>query len=270
MKKPLNSLLAMTLAAMLMLSFTSCDNEPVDQRPELPPVESFVMDFSNFTNQPAGMKNSELTYKNFLLSFTTVAYWSAKAAMITALPAAAYTYALSETPEYTEDEVWEWSYEFEHDGISYKATLLGKRLDNEEFSVEMFIAEASMPEEEYKWFDGVVRYDHTVASWNLYKEGNLAVLEIYWNNDFETEEADLTYTYVEPDQTETGSYITWEYRPGEDFDASYNMSMSEGMTVIEWNVSNMGGRIQSPAFYEDENWHCWDSFDNGLADIACE
>ena len=134
----------------------------------------------------------------------------------------------------------------------------------------MVISPASLPEEGTLWFDGVVRYDHTSAQWTFYKEGSIAVLEAEWNKDFETEEADLTYTYVEPDQTETGSYIMWEYRPGEVYDAAYTISTSESVIHIEWNLSTIEGRIKAPAYFEDEAWHCWDSFANGLGDIACE
>ena len=258
------------MAVMVLFTVTSCDKEKIENRPELPPVESLVMDFSDFSAPPAAMKSSELSYVNFLFSYTTVSFWSASAVLVTALPVAAYTHALSQTPEYLGENTWEWSFEFQHNSLSYLATLTGKRLNNEEFSMDMVISPASMPEEGVKWFDGVIRYDHTSADWTVYKEGSLAVLEIAWNMDYETEEADLTYTYVEPDKEETGSYIMWAYRPGEVYDAAYTVSMSQGMTNIEWNVSTIEGRVKALAYFEDEEWHCWDSYTNGLADIACE
>ena len=257
------------LTAVVLFTFASCDKEPVDQRPELPPLESLAMDFSDFANQPGGMKSSELSYVNFLYSYTSVSFWNASAVLVSALPVAAYTHALTMTPEYLGDNTWEWSFEFQHNALTYKATLTGKRLNNEEFSMEMLIGLASMPEEGVLWFDGVIRYDHTSADWTLYKEGSLAVLEIAWNKDYETEEADLTYTYVEPEQDETGSYIMWEHRPGEVYDAAYTISMSEGLINIEWNVSTIEGRVKSLAYFDDDNWHCWDSYVNGLADIEC-
>ena len=258
------------LTAMILFTVTSCDKEPVEYRPELPPVESLVMDFSDFSTPPAGSKSSELSYVNFVYSYTTLSFWNASAVLVSALPVAAYTHALSLTPEYLGDHTWEWSFEFQHNSITYEATLTGMRLNNEEFSMEMVIGPASNPEEGVKWFDGVIRYDHTSADWTLYKEGSIAVLEIAWNMDYETDEADLTYTYTEPDQEETGSYIMWEYRPGEAYDAAYTISMSAGMILIEWNVSTIEGRVKAPAYFEDEAWHCWDSFANGLVDMVCE
>ena len=62
----------------------------------------------------------------------------------------------------------------------------------------------------------------------------------------------------------------WDYNPGEVFDAAYTISMSEGVTNIEWNVSTIEGRVKAPAFFENEYWHCWDSYANGLMDMVCE
>lgn len=258
------------IAFMVLFTLTSCDKEKVENRPELPPVESLAMDFSNFASPPAGMKSTEAGYVNFVLSYTTVSFWSASAMLVTALPVAAYTHALAQTPEYLGDNIWEWSFEFQHNSLTYLATLTGERLNDEEFSMDMVISPASMPEEGVRWFDGVIRYDHTSADWTVYREGSIEVLEIAWNKDYETQEADLTYTYTEAGQEETGSYIMWEYRPGEVYDAAYTISMSRGMTSIEWNLSTIEGRVKAPAYFEDEEWHCWDSLASGLNDIACE
>lgn len=269
MKKPLKLIAAFALTALVLFTVTSCDKEPVENRPELPPVESLVMDFSDFTSPPGAMKNSDLSYVNFVFSYTTVSFWSASAVLVSALPVAAYKNALIQSPEYLGDNTWEWAFDFTWDSQAYVATLTGARINNEEFSMEMIIAPAAMPEQGTLWFDGVARYDHTSADWTFYKGGTTAVLEISWNKDFETEEADLTYTFTEPDQTETGSYIMWDYRPGEVYDVAYTISMSEGMINIEWNALSIEGRVKSPAYFEDENWHCWDSYANGLVDIEC-
>jgi hypothetical protein len=270
MRKQLRLTAVAALAVTLIFTATSCDKEPVNKRPELPPVETMIMDFSDFTTQPAGTKGTDFPSENFIYSYLTVGYWSVSAVVITALPVAAYTNALTQTPEYLGDNTWEWSFEFPLNNLNYLATLTGTRINNEEFSVEMIIAQALLPNEGVKWFDGMVRYDHTSADWTFYKEGTIAVLEIEWNKDFVTEAADLTYTYTEPEQAETGSYIKWAYSPGDLFDAAYTVSMSEGMTNIEWNVSTIEGRVKAPAHFGDDSWHCWDSYTNGLADMECE
>jgi len=265
-----NRLLAIILSISMVAAFSSCDKEPVSKRPELPPLESLVMDFSDFNQQPAGMKGTTETYENFLHAYGTVLLWNVASAATIALPAAAYAHALDQEPEYLGDHIWEWSFELDLQGGSYGVVLTGTRLNNEEFSMEMVIHSSLLPEQEMKWFDGVVRYDHTHAVWNLYGEGGVKKMEAEWNKDYETEAGDLTYTYVEPDHEETGSFITYSYMPGEVFDASFTSSLSERETVIQWNTSTLKGRIRDASLFGDNDWHCWEAASNGLADMVCE
>jgi len=248
----------------------SCEKDKEEDPPELPPVESMLMDFSAFSEQPAGAKGTEATYANFLYSYATVGFWSLSATLVSALPVAAYGHALQQSPVYLGDQTWEWSFDFMLNNVQYSAILTSERLSNEEFSMDMSIGLAAAPATAVKWFDGVVRYDHTHATWTIYKDGTQPVLEIEWNKDFETEKADLTYTFVEQDHAQQGSYIMWDYNPGAGFDGAYNISLAEGMTTIEWNTETIKGRVMSMVQFQDEEWHCWDSKANGLADITCE
>lgn len=269
MKKQIISGFAVVLTATLMFSLTSCDKEPVDQRPTLPPVESMMMDFSDFDEEPAGSKGSASTYQNFTKAYLTVGFWNLSVGLVSAIPVAAYGHALQQEAEFMGDNSWEWSYDFTLNGVSYAAILTANRISNEEFTVDMSIAYSAFPGQSVKWFDGVVRYDHTQADWTFYKDGNIPVLEIAWNKNFETEAADLTYTYTEPDQNETESYVMWEYIPGADLDAAYTVSMSAGMTNIQWNTLTIKGQIKEPASFGDDAWHCWDAKANGFVDIEC-
>jgi hypothetical protein len=265
----IKSISVVLLSIFILFTVSSCDKEPVDQRPELPPLESLAMDFSDFTEEPAGTKGTLVTYANFGYSYLTVAYFNVLATLVSALPVTAYTYALQQTPVYVGDKTWEWTFDFPWNFANYTATLTGARINNEEFSMEMVIALSAAPDAGVKWFDGVVRYDHTHATWTIFKNGTTAVLGIEWNKDFETGEADLTYTYTEPGQVETGSYISLAYLPGEVFDAAYTISLSDGMTNIEWNLDSVEGRVKAPAHFGDNDWHCWDSQVNGLVDKVC-
>ena len=266
----LKQLTAILLVLTLVISITSCDKEPVDQRPELPPIESLVMDLSDFSQLPAGAKGTSETYENFFQAYLTVQFWSWASLATVALPATAYANALHQDPEYLGDQTWEWSFGLDLQEGSFEVVLTGERINNEEFSMAMVIYSSELPEQGMKWFDGVVRYDHTHAEWNLYGEEGVKMLEAVWNKDYETEAGDLTYTYVEPDQEESGSYIMYSYMPEEVYDASFSISLSGGMTVIEWNTETLEGRIQSESEFGDSEWHCWDSAANGLADKVCE
>jgi hypothetical protein len=266
----LRQTIAMILGTTMVFGFTSCDKEPVDQRPELPPAESLVMDFSDFNELPAGEKATAATYENFTQAYLTVQFWSWASLATVAIPATAYAEALQQEPEYLGDHTWEWSFGLDSQSGSFEVVLTGERINNEEFSMEMVMYATALPEQGMKWFDGVVRYDHTHAEWNLYGEGGVKMLEAVWNKDYETEAGDLTYTYVNPDQEETGSYIMYSYMPDEVYDASFTISLSGGMTEIEWNTATLEGRIQSESKFGDSDWHCWDSAASGLADKVCE
>ncbi|MFO7670416.1 MAG: hypothetical protein R6W31_12210 [Bacteroidales bacterium] len=269
MRRQMNPMNMAALAAVVLLLITSCDKEPVDLRPELPPMKTMMMDFSDFSEQPATSKGSATTYQNFLRSYLTVGFWNVSVTLVSALPLAAYIYALEQTPVYLGENTWEWSYEFSLNNVGYAATLSAMRINNEEFTVEMVIAFSALPGNGVKWFDGVVRYDHTSAGWTFYKEGTIPVLEIAWNKDYESEAAGLTYTYTEQGQKENGSYIQWEYIPGGVYDAAYTVSMADGTTYIEWSTTTVEGRIKDHVFFGDDLWHCWDSYANGLADRVC-
>jgi len=266
----LQRLTLVLLTISIMFGFVSCDKEPVDERPELPPLESLVMDFSDFNQQPGEMKGTAVTVENFTTAYVSVMFWNLASVATVALPAAAYAHALQQDPEYLGDHTWEWAFDFELQQVSYTATLKGARINNEEFSMEMVIALSEAPEAGVKWFDGVVRYDHTQAAWNLYGEGGVKILEAVWNKDYETEAGDLTYTYVKPGQDETGSYIMYSYTPGAVYDASFTSSLSGGEAMIQWNITTLEGRIMDEVHFGDSEWHCWDSADNGLADRVCE
>jgi len=261
--------MAMMLSAGLLAGLVSCESEN-NTVPELPPVESMVMNFSDFESAPAGSKGTAETYNNFIYSYVTIGFWNITATLVTVLPVAAYAVALDQTPVKTGDLTWEWSYSFKYGAFNYDVILEAERINNESFSAVMMVALSSMPDSPVKWFDGVVRYDHTMASWTIYKEGSVPVLNIEWNKNFETGIADLTYTYVEAGKDETGSYIMWAMDPAVALDASYAVSLAAGQSKIEWNSTTIEGRVKAPLHFGDELWHCWESQANGLMDKDCE
>jgi len=258
------------IMASILVSGVSCDKENTDERPDLPPWESLFMDFSDFADGPAQTKSIVSTYDNFFQAFTTVAFWNSVTTVTMALPAAAYynITLMSSSPEYLGDSRWEWSKEFKVQNVDYIATLTGERLNNEEFSMEMKIALAAIPNIKTVWFDGIIRYDHTHAEWNLYKNDptNVRILQVEWNKDFETGIADMIYTYVEPGANEFGSYIMFGIIPGSDYDAYYTVSLAAGTVNIEWDRQSKAGRIKDPVNWGDSDWHCWNDL---LQDIVC-
>ena len=260
----------MALVVTVLLGTQSCNKEPVEDRPDLPPIESLLMDFSDFSSSAGDTKASVESYVNFNHAFTTLAFWTGATTLTMALPVTAYGYALQQTPEYLGNNKWEWSFEFTWNSVNYKATLTGTRISNEEFTMEMLIGLAALPGEGVLWFDGTCRYDHTHASWTIYSEGTVAGLEIEWTKDYELGDGSLQYTYVMPDEEETGSYLIYEYAPEELYDASFTVSLAAGTTMIQWDTASKAGHVQDEVKFQDTSWHCWDALVNNLADISCE
>ncbi len=265
----LTNLFFLMIIISSVLLITSCDKENLDERPDLPPVESLIMNFSDFQQQPIDSKGIVVTYNNFSYSYFTVFFWNTFTTVTLILPVTAYGYALQQEPVYIGDSKWEWSYEFTSGGFDFVATLTGERLNNEEFTMDMSIALASLPNAGFTWFDGVVRYNHTQATWKIYKNDNgtsVKILEVLWEKDFETEVTSLKYTYTETGQDETGSYVLYGLNPEMVYDASYTVSLSGSMINIEWDRETKAGRVKNPDYFVDSAWHCWN---NLLQDIDC-
>ncbi|MBE0654659.1 MAG: hypothetical protein IH594_12720, partial [Bacteroidales bacterium] len=250
----------------VLFTYTSCEkDEP--EAPELPPLEAFAMDFSDFSNPNYAMaskKSATDPYYNFGYSFVTVTAWNTVATLVMAIPTATYAAALNDTPEYLGDNTWEWNFNAQVQSFSYSARLVATRISNEEFKAEMFVSSSSSvfaSFEDFKWFEGVIRYDHTHASWTLYESPSnpTALLTMEWNKDFETGLWDITYTNVKQGAAESGSYIKFEVTDDSQYDARYTISSNEGMVKIEWNRETKAGRVMSPIFFEDSLWRCWNA-----------
>ena len=261
---------AFIFAVILIAGISSCKKEDKPEQPQLPPYESMIMDFSDFDQTPSSSKAVINEYNNFINAYVSVAFWNSITTSTIIIPALAYSEMLlnSGDPDLIDDNTWVWTKQFGHHDVAYTATLTAIRLNNEEFSMEMKIASAAYPDQGMVWFDGVVRYDHTHALWNLYKfdEGAVKVIEAEWNKDFETGVSDLKYTFVEAGSDEYGSYIISGVNPALEYDAYYTVSLSSNTVNIEWDKESKAGRIKNPAYFEDSEWHCWN---NMLVNIEC-
>ncbi len=91
-------LAAIVLAASFLFVSTSCDKGPNENSPELPPLESLMMSFSDFDAPRADAKASGEPHLNFNYAFTSLVFWSGASAITMALPVAAYGYASSFRP----------------------------------------------------------------------------------------------------------------------------------------------------------------------------
>lgn len=261
----------MIIAAMASaIVFAGCSKED-SEPPELPPMESLVMDFSDFNNPSDTLQSLKAagTYHNWGVAFLSVSVWNAMITLGTAVPVAAYAEALRQNPVYLGDSRWEWSYDITVMSIQFSASLIAERISNEEFTAEMYITRPGAGGfEDFKWYEGTIRYDHTGASWTLYENpaNPSPIVTIVWNRDWEAGSLDLTYTNVKAGDNENGSFISFSVDPSKEYDAAYTISLSAGVINIEWNRETKAGRIKSPVRFGNSMWHCWNS---SLQSMVC-
>jgi len=264
MKRVILNSTSILLVVLLLsgLTFRSCNKE---QAPELPPVSSFVMDFSDFEDTTdASKKSTEATYINWAHSAGTVLFWNIITTVTMAVPVATYTAMLDQTPVYLGDNSWQWSANVTLNLTNYSARLVGTRISNEEFTMEMYVTAVGLSNfEDFKWFEGTIRYDHTHALWTLYETPSApsTFLSVEYNIDYEADAYDMTYTFLRTGDNEYGSSIAYAYDSADTtYNSSYVITASSNTVDIEWHRMDKNGRVMDPAFYSDELWHYWDIY----------
>lgn len=248
----------MALMVIFVLVATSCNKDEKNGAPEMPPIESFQMDFSDFQEFPdtTGNLKSLVGYQHFTYSYVTVGVWNLITAVALAVPVAVYLESFNHTPESLGDDIWQWTYSKD----VYTARMVASRISNERFTIEMFISKTGGEAfEDFKWFEGTIRYDHTHASWQLYESpaNNVQWLDIEWTKDWEADTSQITYTNVKAGAEEFGSYITYGITDDADYDAFYTLYSAEGEVNIKYNTETKEGRVKAPVYFEDGEWHCW-------------
>jgi hypothetical protein len=265
------SKIIVSLFVISLLFSAGCKKDDPGDPPELPPFEALVMDFSDFNDEgdTLSLQKALATYQNWGHSFANVAVWNIIITVTMAVPTAAYLEAFQHTPVYLGDNKWEWKYSVTLD-VTYTAVLQTQRIDNETFKAEMYITKSGLlGYQNFKWFEGTVRYDHTHAMWTMYENpaNSGAFLQVEWNKDWVALEADITYTIVKMGDPENGSYIKYEIDNSGDYDRAYTISTSPGDINIEWNASTHMGRVMDEVkFGIGSGWQCWNEM---LQDTDC-
>ncbi len=257
----------LVLVMGLAITFTSCENSPKVM--DLPPTESLQIDMDLFPSAGAGNKSAIVSQGNFGYSFGTIFIWQSVLVINVAIPIAAYAEAFNHTPMYLGDESWEWSYSVPVNSVIYEASLIGTRIDNETFSIEMYLSKSGEDDfTDFLWFSGVISYDHSVATWSVNHSpyNPVAFLEIEYNKDFDANSANIRYTVIDQDNDLYQAYIAYGIDPANDYDAYYTVMTGDGYTYIEWSTTNSAGRVKNTDHFGDALWHCWDSL---LQDVDC-
>lgn len=281
-----NKLFSVLLALVILATtFVSCEGEKDPIPPEFPPYESMTIDFNNAENTTKSAASTSTIEGpwNYLTAGVTVGYWSAVLGVTLFVPVETFNEAFlyEENAVYLGDDTWEWKYELDIFGITYSARLVST-VQADEVQWEMFIAvKALLFLGEFKWFEGISATDGSSGNWTFYYSPELPeeVLNINWKVEGE-EIGEARYTYVldadngEEEQLLAGSYLEYGLKDAY-FDAFFNIHYmlkseeADGFkdVFVESSSADFSGRIKALHYFQDEDWHCWDSF--GL-DTVCE
>jgi hypothetical protein len=258
-------LLIILIISLPSCYFISCKKDKGDP-PLLPPYESMVIDFSNFTSQKksydaaARGKGTESSTWEFAAS--VAGEWNTLISSYIEVPLAAFEAAINFKPEYVSENLWEWSYDFSQGLNAYKANLQGKISTNSD-SWKMYITfEGTGGYNEFLWIEGSSKTDGSGGQW-IFKESVQSPAPLFqtdWTKSGD-EVTSVKYTYLKND-TNKDSFINYLIFPGGSFDASYNIHFSNGLysdSDIEWNITTRDGRLKCIDYSQDENWYCWDT-----------
>jgi hypothetical protein len=258
----LNKFVAILLA--LTFTFTSCsddDEATPETPPEIPPVGSMLMDFSNFEQDGGGRTTSAV---NWASAAVIVGVWNVAIGVTLAVPVAAFAASINQTPAYdTERKVWVWSFDYDFVGRTYTAELTGKLIED---GVEwkMYISQED-GFQDFLWYTGQMDTGGTYGYWLLNRSPERAVefLRIDWEKEGEGI-GSIKYTDITEGSEGNGSYIEYGKNANTDFNTFYNLygAKEDESISIEWNDTTGAGRIQ----INDGDFQCWDE---NFQDVDC-
>lgn len=254
--------------AFAIILASSCTKEN-PQPPFSPPSEaSLVIDFSQFPDADGKMEQTNGGV-NVVVAATSFSIWQTLLAVGLAVPVHAFKEVSQQTPTYnSETDSWEWSLSFNLANIVHAARLEGK-LEGNHINWSMYISKAGHFNN-FLWFYGTSLANETGGEWHLMENPNnpSPILNIAWqksNNEF-----DIQYYNAVPNSSENGSYIKYGVdNSNGDYNAYYDiwLATNNNAANIEFNTAQKSGRIKMPSYFNDSNWHCWDS---SLNDIVCD
>jgi hypothetical protein len=272
-------LVSVTVVVLLFSLFVGCGDDSgtgaKPTPPEIPPVSSFVMDFSEFTTsqeyQPSGSDRvgDHMSMHNWSWAATNVLVWNTLITVGLAVPVAAFIESFNHEPTRQPDGTWVWDYNFTVNQVVHLAELHG-RVVEEEVQWEMYISKEG-EYTDFLWYWGASDLGATEGTWTLFDNPTdpTPLVGIGWHRDPGSGTGDIKYSNVVPEGQENGGYIFYGTTDGDPYDAFYDI-YNKGLdnhTEIEWNRTSKAGRVMDANHFGDSDWRCWDS---DHQDVSCQ
>ncbi len=260
------------LLTVALLGMWGCSDDSttpdVEEAPEIPPVSTFLIDFSDFTQAGLARPGEGMTTLNWGHASFTALVWNAFITIGMAVPVATFVESFNHVPVQTDDGSWLWSYSVTAGSQVYRAKLYGT-LGGTGTTWRMYVSKDGMYED-FLWYSGEADLLLTQGSWTLNRspEQPNPLIEITWHRNSQQGTGDIRYTNVEAGNPENGGYIFWGTTTGADHAAFYDVynKGADNHTEAEWDPVAMDGRVSDPNHFGDEAWHCWDT---DLQDTEC-
>jgi hypothetical protein len=260
------------LILVIFLIFFACKDEnstdPVDNKPEMPPISSMQMDFDSF---PESETLSKITGNNsWGWAWLHGVAWKTVISAGMVIPVAAFAESFNHEPVQQEDGRWLWEYNFApFGGANHTASLYGS-VDNDGINWEMYISKESQFAD-FLWFSGESDIFGTEGTWTFYDNPNnpSTLFGIEWQRNKEESTGSIKFTNIIPDHNENGGYINYGVVSDPIYDAFFEIynKKEENYIYIKWNRETHQGRVQDAKHFGDSEWRCWDE---SLQDVVCE
>ena len=274
------------LSGLLLCACTNGNNATtnVSTPPQIPPRESFVMDFSDFTTTTDTTVNKDRMIipisftqtsaedfrspayaigdrSNWNYAAFSVGFWNIVGVLGLAVPVASFVESFKYSPIQQSDYSWVWRYSVPVLNSVYEAELHGKYIDTG-VRWEMYISKQG----EYTgflWYYGESDLPATKGFWILKNKPSDPndLLQIDWRRDPAQKISEIEYTNIVPGGAENGGYISYAVTTSTLFDRTYTIfnKGKKQTTYIEWNSLTENGRVKDSIHFSNDNWYCWDS-----------
>jgi len=255
-----------------LMGFGGCGEDAAgpdaSDAPEIPPLSTFLIDFSSFADAGASRPAEAVTSVNWGHAAFTALVWNTLITVGLAVPVAAFAESFNHVPLQTADGSWLWSYSVTAGSQVYTAKLYGS-LVAAGTHWEMFITKHGVYDD-FLWYTGDADLTLTEGSWMLNRspEQPHPLLEIAWHRDPQEGTADIRYSNVESGNPEQGGYILYGTTVFDQYDGFYDVynKGQDNHTDAEWDFENGDGRVRDPRHFGDNDWHCWDE---DQQDVIC-
>jgi hypothetical protein len=277
-----NLFLSLLSLALLTVLFSGCEKKK-DSPPALPPAATMSIDFSNFVSSAKSgtsvyeVKGVNVVDKsNWTLAATVAGTWNVILAVNLAVPVASFGVAVNKTPVYLDNKTWEWTYDFNSIGATYKARLTGQ-IRTTDIKWEMYISRDGIGAfSEILWYQGTSNLDGKSGQWILNHSQAFPepMLQIDWTASG-TAVSNIKYTYIRDKKDDRSvdpfknSFIEYGLTTTT-LNAFYNVHQNTGAVnvfndvSIEWSTTIHNGHIKANYYFQDTNWHCWNEIGSNV------